>query len=755
MSLFFRLPDLLPSTLTMPPNDLPSWMHEVIAQTKGDSRRVLLESVLGFTITDFGDEDTEDARPSQEARANASRAAEWYGADEPVVVAGRTLRRVYVADDLPPRSYRDEHKSLIVRSLEVTDSSGKRPPFLNFWSGYRDAGSRQRGAYLDWLAGGAQTPVDSYYALLYFYGLERRFFHDTPSSAERADLIAEVRRLRGIMATDHSFRYRADAFLAAAAAFSPERHYLTEPEIELRSQPTHGLLIALGQAALDKAPLSADWMLAWLYQDERVSKSMAAKRCVDEVRVLFGQRYRTQFGEGLILKPGKKRLSTLYHAASGDFTKVAADHGVPDVSRLRKPLSDALPLFDKSVAELDAYSRWLARNPADRDSAQALALLPLDLSRQRLADSFDPFLKWVRDAVDGETMAQVDAVDLGTRWLGATGTLNKSGALPKRQAELLSELLGRMDIGIEPDVRWGGKAVQEGQYAVLFRATDTDVRQPSTAFRVAHVALVLMAAAAHSGGDASDAQRAHALAFCQSQDLPAYESERLSARAVFLLGHPPTLRDVRSAAKSLPILTRQELSHHALQTASLDGPLTPEASRTIGKLYEALSLPAAALYSDLHALQTGADAPTLVRPRGDASPGFALPQRPSDAPAPTFTLDLDAVRAKLADTHRASALLAGVFADEEEAETATPTTEPEALPGLDARHSALALLLVEQSEWSRDTYEALASEYGLMSGGALEAINEWAFDALGDALIEDDDPLVVDLDAWRAYQSAD
>ncbi len=417
------------------------------------------------------------------ARRTPSRAATWYGAGEPVVVAGRTLRRVYVADDLPQRSYRDEHKSLIVRSLDVADSGGERPSFLNFWSGYRDAGTRQRGAYLDWLAGGAQTPVDSYYALLYFYGLERRFFRDTPSGEERADLIAEVRRLRGVMGTDHSFRYRSDAFLAAAAAFSPERHYLTEPDIELRSQPSHGLLIALGQAALDKAPLSADWMLAWLYQDERVHKSAAARRCLDEVRVLFGQRYRAQFGDGIVVKPGKEHLSTLYHAASGDFTKVASDHGVPDVSRSRKPLSDALPLFDKSVAELDAYSRWLARNPADRDSAQALALLPLDLSRQRLADSFDPFLKWVRDAVDSEAFAQVDAVDLGTQWLGSSGTLNKSGALPKRQAELLSELLGRMDIGIEPDVRRGGKAVKKGQHAVLFRATDADLHRPSTAFR--------------------------------------------------------------------------------------------------------------------------------------------------------------------------------------------------------------------------------------------------------------------------------
>jgi len=65
---------------------------------------------------------------------------------------------------------------------------------------------------------------------------------------------------------------------------------------------------------------------------------------------------------------------------------------------------------------------------------------------------------------------------------------------------------------------------------------------------------------------------------------------------------------------------------------------------------------------------------------------------------------------------------------------------------LDAEHAALLSKLVTQSEWARQEFEAIVASLSLMPDGALEAINEWAFDRYGDALIEDSDPLVLNLD---------
>ena len=45
-------------------------------------------------------------------------------------------------------------------------------------------------------------------------------------------------------------------------------------------------------------------------------------------------------------------------------------------------------------------------------------------------------------------------------------------------------------------------------------------------------------------------------------------------------------------------------------------------------------------------------------------------------------------------------------------------------------------MLITRHQWTEDEVSALADEHQLMVAGALETINEWAFESLGDALIE-------------------
>src|SRR5690606_38498136 len=199
----------------------------------------------------------------------------------------------------------------------------------------------------------------------------------------------------------------------------------------------------------------------------------------------------------------------------------------------------------------------------------------------------------------------------------------------------------------------------------------------------------------------------------------------------------------------------------ALLTAVSDGDSDSTESRVLEKIYGVLGLDPAAIYTDLHALQSGGAEPPLVRPAEGGTAGYAVPRPPEERPAPEvpaggFTLDMDLVRAKLADTQKASTLLAGVFVDEEEPPSTTATgTEGAPLTatftGLDEAHATLLQVLVAQAEWPRDEYEAAAAEQGLMPGGALETINEWAFECMDDALLEDGDPLLVYLDVWEDY----
>ena len=54
--------------------------------------------------------------------------------------------------------------------------------------------------------------------------------------------------------------------------------------------------------------------------------------------------------------------------------------------------------------------------------------------------------------------------------------------------------------------------------------------------------------------------------------------------------------------------------------------------------------------------------------------------------------------------------------------------------------------LLAHPEWPRTDFDAAATAVGLMPDGAMEAINEWAFDKYGDALLEDGDLVAINLE---------
>jgi hypothetical protein len=72
-----------------------------------------------------------------------------------------------------------------------------------------------------------------------------------------------------------------------------------------------------------------------------------------------------------------------------------------------------------------------------------------------------------------------------------------------------------------------------------------------------------------------------------------------------------------------------------------------------------------------------------------------------------------------------------------------PAPEAPALLGLDESHAALLRLLLSRPEWTRAELADAAADLDLMLDGALEQINEAAFDAFDEPLCEGDDPVSV------------
>ena len=105
-------------------------------------------------------------------------------------------------------------------------------------------------------------------------------------------------------------------------------------------------------------------------------------------------------------------------------------------------------------------------------------------------------------------------------------------------------------------------------------------------------------------------------------------------------------------------------------------------------------------------------------------------------PAP-FALNLELIQAKQLESIEATQLLQTVFIEE-------PTAAaPVATLGLDSAHSAFLQTLQTQTHWSREDLVRVAQQLDLLLDGALELINEAAFDRCDEALTEGEDPLEV------------
>jgi hypothetical protein len=169
---------------------------------------------------------------------------------------------------------------------------------------------------------------------------------------------------------------------------------------------------------------------------------------------------------------------------------------------------------------------------------------------------------------------------------------------------------------------------------------------------------------------------------------------------------------------------RETTARFLLAMAAADGQVTASELRALDRLYELLGLDPKRVHSDLHSLTM----------QGDDTPG-------SKSLQPTG-LDLELVARKHRETQRVSKMLADIFEeDEPEPEKEKAEATGDLLQGLDAQHSTLLRALSARETWSREEFEALSSDLDLLPGGALETLNEAAFEQFDLPLTEGDDPL--------------
>ena len=280
---------------------------------------------------------------------------------------------------------------------------------------------------------------------------------------------------------------------------------------------------------------------------------------------------------------------------------------------------------------------------------------------------------------------------------------------------------------------------------VLFAGGHGESFSPSGEFRKVGTILRLGALVAATDDHVSDSE-VRALKDVISQDSRLTETEKRSLDA-YMLWRLNTPANMSGLKKRLDLLSANEkvaISHILVSVALADGKIDPAEIKQLEKLYTQLGLDKGLVASDIHNLSTSRS------PHPDRASKSSYTT--STQPASSFALDRDLLRLLEEETKEAQSVLESIFSDEdlpEEPEVEAPTavqTKNGSIQGLDSTYQVLYVKLISKAEWTYEEIEELCNGLQLMTAGAVETINDWAFDKVGAPLIEDGSTAFVDLE---------
>lgn len=720
-------------------------LKKKLAQRKRDTTQDEMEELADFRIRP-------SSEPSGRQVKKAKKQAKWVNPGERVKVGKHRIEGgfFYSGGQLNGTAgFHSGHDASLVNPALQMDF--KSPNYagdqMGYWPSFSRISPQCRAAYIEWLASDRSDP-ETYigYVFLYFYGIERRLVVDDMkgevSDEERHSLIQELKRLKNVYGGHRSFSSYVTALLSHAWVNHPKKHDEI-PDYDLlvaKKGFTSTFKILLAQTVQRGDPINAELALAWVRSHPEFKLRTPARRCPDEFDALFKLRYKSKFGNGLEVIPNKTRLQLDYYPASASLRGYQSlKFDLPDPSRLKGPVKKLAALAESCTAELDKFSRFVGRPGSEHDSISAIALLPNDVISSVSSPPFEKLKTWMEAQVsDSSCLISVDSL---LEQFGEDAPLK----INKKEAEMLSNLAEKAGFGIAPDIRFHNAAPDIYGNIVLFSGGHGEGFNPSGEFKKVGTILRLGALVAATDDHVSDSE-VKALKDVISQDsgLTEIEKRSLDAYMLWRLNAPAKMSGLKKRLSLLSASEKVAISQILVSIALADGKIEPAEISQLEKLYIQLGLDKTTVASDIHSLSSSR------LPRPDQATDSAS-VAPTDSAA-SFALDRDLLRLLEKETKEAQSVLESIFADEDFEEEDVVEELPVkplgngSIGGLDSQHEQLYVKLISKAEWTYEEVEELCMSFQLMTDGAVETINDWAFENVDAPLIEDGSTVYVDIE---------
>lgn len=717
-------------------------------------------------------------------------AGEWIPLGKETLIKGKTIPGggFYLRDSKGDKGALDD-PSLVDATLNVSAGVTYQyeDPDISYYPRYRDLNARAKGAYLDWLASDRKDPkAPITYPFIYFYGIERRFLLDHLQGSkvgidELRALFKEVNRLRNVYDGNRSFRGYANRLMDLMILYKPElfpsigQPFISGPNsLSLRYQ--------IGLSALNDRPIGPALAFGWVRYHPEYSGGTVMRRCEKVFKKLFILRYKQQYGRGFRVQPNKRNLDIRYTAASSLFSYYGRTNlelpkvAVPDPFELVGPLRKLEKVADPVLEELKPLSRYLGKEGHRPDDIEASLLLPKAL----IAEDMPPVLWKLKKILTNHLDSKERLFPVVSLWkeLGkpAPEKLNKS------ELDLLSRIMDNLDIGFAPDPRYHQVKPDPKGNISLYRLDD-EARE-GLGERLSDYAFVVRLGAMVAIQNERDTQEFEAVGdmmIDSNMHLSDPEKRSLHSYLHWCMDTKISMAGVKKSVNSMDQNQIDVLSRTLVAIALADGHASSDEIKQLERIYAAMGLDQALVTRDIHeasgysAMARSSLTPG-TEPKHEAFDSSTPPKvlTPDTRVTKPFSLDEAVLAMHEGETRDAQKILGGIFTSEDEEndltiilnETAVgPEEDGEQIvdsdddgelegntlfDGLNETHQSFMTLLLEAPEWSRADVDTMATGLGLMTDGAIEVVNDWAFDQVGAPLIEDEGAeVVIDQDTLK------
>jgi len=649
----------------------------------------------------------------------------------PVTVGNYTLPNgmIYFIPQRPPKSEYEEEiePSAIYPALPIGTGLDWDARSFSYWPSYFQIPPDARNTYLKWLADGAKDPtIGVGYVFIYFYGLERRLVIDcqdtTIAARDRDAVIAEVLRLKEIFGEKSgSFRGYSSRLLewvnidSAILKIAEGKNILIEETLENDTLAA----LKISRAIKEKGYLDAEDTLLWFRNyHPGVGRKYLIRNNFDLVLKGFEPIFEKAYPNGL--KPTQTRgvLELNYHAAAMGLHTNRRLEKWPDPQRSfdTRNLLPLLKSLNELLDQLAPHIRWLQSDDGTTSPLEIIAKRPVFLWPDSSKVFSEKLKSLAKESIDPDQKMGCISIKK------VLDTLDiESEKISKKDHKMLLESFRNLGFFADPDPDLFDSTLTSEDMIAISEKELPEVKLTKD-FKSAILTLKLCAAASWADGKVSSQESN----FLKTQLLGSFkisddQKSRLSLYLFWLLFYDHHLNNFKKMVGTLSKPKKRDVASLMIAIVAIDGTVSPKEVAFLEKSYKAFGLDKDSLYSDLHSYQ--ADGSEAIKSSDE-----------------TVRINQKKVQRKIEESSAVSSILADVFKDDSPSKDETKEIEQKKRKLTIEPHLARIIKnLLTRDSWPINEAEALMKAEGFLMNGAIERVNEWAFEELGDALLEEED----------------